>query len=588
MTAQKTIKLRIHGMHCASCEVLIERKFKAVAGVEGVRVNHATGKAILSCTCEPDLAQLDAAIKPHGYSLTRWGEPGHTMPAAEAGGTRRDYLHAGAVFLILFGLYLLLKQYDFLLPTFSFSDSMGYGVVFIVGLVAAASTCIAVTGGLLLAVAARYNEQRPHLSGAQKFRPHLYFNLGRILGYTAFGAGVGLLGSMLTISPRATGLLTIAASVVMVMLGLRLLKIFPWLSRLQPKMPKFIAHKIHDLSASQHPAGPAALGALTFFLPCGFTQALQLYVLTQGSWVKGALTMFVFALGTLPALLSLGVISSFAKGAFQRHFLKFAGALVVLLGVFNIQNGLTLAGVNMRLPGISADGGVRAASLAVDDPNVTFDGQQQVVKMDVAAFKYVPNHFTIRQNVPVRWEINGVNTYGCQSVILMPSLGITKYVKQGPNVIEFTPTKAGELQFHCSMGMYRGSFTVIPNVRAAVPAAAGQVVGLGAPPLPSAPADCDPASSNCPQAQRISMEISRARGFYPRSFTVKRGVPVELAIDDQIPLGGCMGVMIIPEYNLAHRLTLGQSVVRFTPTRTGTFPFTCSMGSPMGQIAVVN
>lgn len=577
----KTYKLKIHGMHCQSCEVLVEREFKAVAGVDGVRVNHATGKAVLYCSRQPDLTQLDALIKPHGYSLSRWGDPVHAMPAAEAGGTRRDYLHAGAVFLILFGLYLLLKQYDFLLPTFSFSDSMGYGLVFLIGLVAAASTCIAVTGGLLLAVAARYNEQRPHLTGAQKFRPHLYFNLGRILGYTAFGAGVGLLGSMLTISPRATGLLTIAASVVMVMLGLRLLKIFPWLSRLQPKMPKFIAHKIHDLSASQHPAGPAALGALTFFLPCGFTQALQLYVLTQGSWVKGALIMLVFALGTLPALLSLGVISSFAKGAFQRHFLKFAGALVVMLGIFNVRNGLTLAGVNVRVPGGVADGGAQAAALP-DDPNVTFDGQQQVVKMDVVAFRYQPNHFTIRQNVPVRWEINGVNPYGCQSVLLVPALGITRFINLGQNLpIEFTPSAAGELLFHCSMGMYRGSFTVVQNAGAALAPAS-------APVLPAAPVDCDPTVSNCLQAQQLKMEISRARGFYPRSFTVKRGVPVVLAIDTQIPLGGCMSVMVIPEYNLAHRLTLGQSVARFTPTRTGTFPFTCSMGSPMGQIAVVN
>lgn len=579
-----TYKLKIHGMHCQSCEVLVERKFKAVAGVEGVRVNYSSGKAVLYCSCEPNLTQLDAAIKPHGYSVSPWGEAARTLPTAESVGTRRDYFQAGAVFLILFGLYLLLKQYGFLLPQFSFSESLGYGVVFVIGLVAATSTCIAVTGGLLLAVAGRYNEAHPHFTSAQRFRPHLYFNLGRIFGYAAFGAAVGALGSIMTFSPRTTGVLSVAASVVMILLGLKLLKIFPWLSRLQPKMPKFIAHKIHDLSASQHPAGPAVLGALTFFLPCGFTQALQLYVLTQGSWVKGGLTMLVFALGTLPALLSLGVISSFAKGTFQRYFLKFAGALVVLLGIFNIGNGLTLAGVNVRLPGISANSGARAASRAVDDPNVTFDGQQQVVKMDVVAFAYQPNHFTLRQNVPVRWEINGVNSYGCQSVILVPALGITRFIQQGPNLpIEFTPTEAGELAFHCSMGMYRGRFTVLPD-----DGAAGRPAPSAQPTASPASAGCDPTVANCLQAQQLKLEISRARGFYPRSFTVKRGVPVELAIDTQFPLGGCMSVMVIPEYNLAHRLTLGQSVVRFTPSRTGTFPFTCSMGAPMGQIAVVN
>ena len=460
---------------------------------------------------------------------------------------------------------------------------MGYGVVLLIGLVAAMSTCIAVTGGLLLSVAARYNEQHPDWSGIQKFRPHLYFNLGRIAGYTAFGAGVGALGSMLTISSRATGALMVAASLVMIILGLRLLKIFPWLSRLQPKMPKFLAHKIHDLSTTQHKAAPAALGALTFFLPCGFTQALQLYILTQGSWIKGALTMLVFALGTLPALLSVGVISSFAKGNFQRYFLKFAGALVVLLGVFNIGNGLTLAGVNVRLPGTSLSGGARAAATVLDDPNVTYDGNQQVVKMDVVAFKYQPNHFTIRQNVPVRWEINGVNTYGCQSVILIPKLGITKFIQQGPNVQEFMPTEPGELQFHCSMGMYRGSFTVLPSDQPV-----GDAATAPAPAVAGAPVACDPTVGNCLEAQRLQMEISRARGFYPNTFTVRRGVPVELEIDDQVPLGGCMSVMVIPKYNVAHRLTLGKTVVRFTPTEAGITPFTCSMGSRLGQFTVLN
>ena len=58
--------------------------------------------------------------------------------------------------------------------------------------------------------------------------------------------------------------------------------------------------------------------------------------------------MLAFALGTLPALLSLSALSSFAKGAFQRHFLKFAGAAVILLGFMNIQYGLVLTGSGMN------------------------------------------------------------------------------------------------------------------------------------------------------------------------------------------------------------------------------------------------
>src|SRR6267154_6576879 len=145
-------------------------------------------------------------------------------------------------------------------------------------------------------------------------------------------------------SAEASGILMILASLIMIVLGLQMLNLFPWLKRLQPRMPKFLAHTIHDMTEKEVKGGAFILGASTFFLPCGFTQALQLYVLAKGSFTTGALTMLAFALGTLPALLSLSMASSFATGMFQRYFLKLAGAAVVLLGIFNIESGLTLAG----------------------------------------------------------------------------------------------------------------------------------------------------------------------------------------------------------------------------------------------------
>src|SRR6266851_8455948 len=161
---------------------------------------------------------------------------------------------------------------------------------------------------------------------------------------TFLGGAIGALGSTFTMSPEASGILMILASLIMIVLGLQMLNLFPWLKQLQPKMPKFLAHKIHDLSEKEVKGGAFVLGASTFFFPCGFTQALQLYVLAKGSFTIGALTMLAFALGTLPALLSLSMVSSLATGMFQRYFLKLAGAAVVLLGIFNIESGLTLVG----------------------------------------------------------------------------------------------------------------------------------------------------------------------------------------------------------------------------------------------------
>ncbi len=50
---------------------------------------------------------------------------------------------------------------------------MSYALVFLIGLVASISTCIAVTGGLLVAVAAKYHEASGALTGVQRLRPLL-------------------------------------------------------------------------------------------------------------------------------------------------------------------------------------------------------------------------------------------------------------------------------------------------------------------------------------------------------------------------------------------------------------------------------
>src|SRR5260370_33180824 len=177
-----------------------------------------------------------------------------------------------------------------------------------------------VAGGLLVAVAAKDNAAGGALTSAQRFKPHLYFNAGRIISYTVLGGAIGGFGSTFTLSPEANGLLVILASVIMVALGLQMLKLMPSLGVLQPRMPKFIAHKIHNFSEQEAQGGAFVLGASTFFLPCGFTQALRLYVLAKGSTQTGALVMLSFALGTLPALRALSALSRFRTGAHPPYF----------------------------------------------------------------------------------------------------------------------------------------------------------------------------------------------------------------------------------------------------------------------------
>src|SRR3989344_943589 len=577
----KKVRLKIHGMHCASCEVLIERKLKKVAGIEKVQVSHGNGKADILCSCEINLRQLNNLVKEDGYRISSWDDRNDSIYPGVHRNTAKNYLQIGWIFLVIVSLYYILKQFNFL-PDFTISQRMSYGLIFLIGLVAALSSCIAIVGGLLLALAGRYSEEHPNLSGIKKFKPHIYFNSGRIAGYTAFGAIVGALGSVMTLSPRTNGYLMIVVSLVMLTLGFQLLHLFPGLRRFTPKMPKFISHKIHDLSTKEGKRASFTLGALTFFLPCGFTQALQLYVLASGDWKIGALTMLTFSLGTLPALLSISAISSFAKGAFQQHFLRFAGVLIVLLSLFNINNGLTLAGYSFDPASAfstKSDGTPRW-----DLSPVKIEDGRQVIKMTVNGYSYEPNRFIVVKDIPVEWQIDGANAAGCGKVIVIPSLGMSKYLSpQGITTVTFTPEKTGDIPFNCSMGMMtRGSgFTVIPNKTGIV----GAKTELRADPQISV---CDPAIASCPEVQKLAIEVSLERGVVPRSLIAKKNVPIELTIDDKDPLGGCMSVWVIPEYNVT--IPMNGTVTKnvFTPTESGTIDITCSMGSKLAEINVLD
>ncbi|MFH0821007.1 MAG: sulfite exporter TauE/SafE family protein [Candidatus Peregrinibacteria bacterium] len=435
-------ELKILGMTCSSCEVRIEQKWKKLPGIHKVRVNHSTGKAIITHSDELKLVTLQAALAQDGYRVTLWNQP---VQGDEPENDFFDYLNVGAIFLILIAIYLITKELGLVPKNFGVSANMSYGFVFLIGLVAAVSSCLAVTGGLLLAVGSEWAERHPELTGWQKFKPLLSFNIGRLVFYGILGGVVGAIGSALQISPRTNAGIVIVAGLVMLFLGIHLLHLFPGAGRFIPKMPKFLAHKIHDFEKHDHPLAPFLLGGATFFLPCGFTQALQLYALSVGNWKVGALTMFVFALGTMPALLSVSALSSFIQGTVKKYFMRVAGALIVLIALLNIKSGLVLSGIDVKawLP-----------SAPAIESNVEMAEGKLIARMAVRGLSYTPSHFVIKKGIPVEWQIDGREAAGCARFVVMPQLKIQQLLEgEKITIVTFTPTQTGRLYFSCPMGM---------------------------------------------------------------------------------------------------------------------------------------
>jgi sulfite exporter TauE/SafE len=275
---------------------------------------------------------------------------------------------------------------------------------------------------------------------------------------------VGLAGNALTLSTKATGLLTVIIAIVMILLGLNILRIVPKRYCTLP-LPRSFSKRIQALSASDHPFAPALLGALTFFLPCGFTQSMQLLALGTGSFLAGGTLMLVFALGTLPALIGLSAISSLVEGKTARWFLTFSGALVLMLGIWNFQNGLLLSGIDAtgavrttlsRITGKQAPAGV------TNDPNVSIDAQgRQIVAMTVTNAGYTPASFTIQPGMQTwiyAYAPQGVG--GCASMLTDPTHNLSTPIVQGGNWLGPITNPKSDFVITCSMGMMRADIRV--------------------------------------------------------------------------------------------------------------------------------
>jgi len=450
---KKTINIK--GMHCRSCEILIEDEIKKIPGVVKVKVNHRECLARIKYQgADLNMETVSQAVKKAGYEL------GIDKEKTFFSHNQNDYLTVIFAALIIGILYLLGNEFGlFNLKIVSTRNLSSLPIVFLVGITAGVSTCMALIGGLTLAISARFSEKHPNSTSIQKFKPHLFFNLGRIISFFVLGGIIGAFGSLFQLSTTVLGLMTIAIGSVMLILGLQLTSLFPKLSTYKLTLPKELSRLLgineHKDQKYSH-LNTFIAGALTFFLPCGFTQAVQLYAISTGDALRGALTLGVFALGTAPGLLGIGGLISSLKGAFSNVFFKFVGLIVIFLAIFNISNGYNLSGIKFFSQSNKASNAVE-----VKDLNVTLENGVQIVKMVQNETGYIPNSFTIRKDIPVKWIITSENVNSCASSIFSQAIGVRKFLKQGENIIEFTPKEIGEILFTCSMGMYRGTFNVV-------------------------------------------------------------------------------------------------------------------------------
>ncbi len=440
------IVVPIEGMHCKSCELSIEEKIKQIPNVAKVSVSHVSNRAkIWFNDRKPAMTDIDKAVQDAGYSVAQNKPQKKTWLSHDP----MTYFYVGCAAAIIVFVYVFAKDSG-LANLASAVTGQSIAMSAVIGLVAGLSSCMALIGGLVLALSASHSEAHPESTKLQNFRPHLFFNLGRILGFAVLGGLIGLIGGALQPSFRHMAILALLVGVVMILLGLKLTEIFPILDRVNLTLPKFISKIFgaHKQNSEYSHRGAFIGGFMTFFLPCGFTQAMQLYAISTGNFVKGALIMSLFALGTSVGLLSIGGLTSlFQKKA--RLFFATAGFAVIILGIVNITN----AG---RIVFARSDSTTRVvASLEEQKLSVEY-WARPLPDLE-------PYNFTVKVGQPVRMDVLAhTDGVGCMATIMIPGLYNTPlpFKKDQTVTMKFTPKKAGTYPITCAMGVKRGEIKV--------------------------------------------------------------------------------------------------------------------------------
>ena len=324
--------LHVSGTHCASCKILIEDILGDQDIVKGVHVNLKKEIVYIdtdSNSSPEELASLlTEKIKSHGYTLS----VEKVIKEKQSDEIIWKAIPIGLVFLILF---FILQKSGIL--NLGIGGKTTPATSFIIGLIASVSSCLAIVGGLVLSLSAKVMQD----DGKSAKKPFILFHLGRVFGFALLGGILGLIGKAIGINFMFSAILGLLASTVMILLGLNLIGIFKKSKITLPSTLFAYFRKVEHATIA-----PILIGVGTFFLPCGFTQSMQVAALSSGSFISGMGLMLAFALGTLPMLALLSFSSvSFAHSKHAPLFFKSAGVVVIGLGIFALLAGLAGVGI---------------------------------------------------------------------------------------------------------------------------------------------------------------------------------------------------------------------------------------------------
>ena len=422
--------VKIEGIHCNHCIDLITNELLKNKNIKEVKIKNnivhikydkkLTNKEIIKIISKIDYITKDEYISDNLKDIDNKIR-------------LKEFIFIILIILIIW--FLLNKLFGFnifnVIP--NIDSNIAFGMLFVTGLLTSIH-CISMCGAINLMAIIDSNKKNYK-------RPILY-NLGRVISYTMIGGIVGLIGSIFRINNIANGIIIIIASLLMLFIALNMLGVISF------RIPLTSRLKIKSKSRNSF-----IIGLLNGLMPCGPLQAMQIYALSTASFIKGALSMLLFSLGTVPLMLSIGLFYNIVKAKRKIIVNKIASVLIFILSIVMLNRGLLTLGVDLSKKTNNYD----------EFTKTELKDNYQEVKFNLNYNSY--EDIIVQKDIPVRITIHVDKKYltGCNSKLEIKEFNIKKNLIVGDNIIEFTPTKEGTYTYTCWMNMIKNNIKVIDN-----------------------------------------------------------------------------------------------------------------------------
>ncbi len=447
--------------------------------VDKIDVNLKTAKARIVLDVQEHLgdeqldgiiAQANELVKPHGFKV-RKNFKNRQGPVGPRGNWLKSFGSWGFSFVIaaaLVSIFLMVQHFglgtDAIMQAEVVGDSKldllaSIGFALLMGLVASLSSCLALVGSLVMGFGSLYGKDKI-------LKPNLLFHGGRIGTFLIMGLILGAIGGSISLTGTFVGVFQIVISVGMVIAGLSILGARSLLVLLPGGNTSLLGtgfqKKLKTWRESTNAYIPIVLGAITFILPCGFTQSMQLFALSSSSPLLGGLSLAAFAIGTSPVLFMVGLGSSWSANRNSQVLKRATGLLMLGFAVFTFLSATKIVNVGSSLYSQTIEPSTKPVRQPQAlKPSETGSAPVQVVEMRVDFRGFAPEVISLKPGVDVKWIVWGDQVSGCTNAIMAPDLNVKFRVKKGYNEVFFkAPSKLGLIDYSCWMGMVWGQFKV--------------------------------------------------------------------------------------------------------------------------------